>query len=53
MDQPKIERMLRFMQFLSSNTKYTLDELTDKLGLSKRSLFRYIDTFKISAAPTP
>ena len=46
MDQPKIERMLRFMQFLSSNTKYTLDELTDKLGLSKRSLFRYIDTFK-------
>lgn len=46
MDQPKIERMLRFMQFLSSNTKYTLDELAGKLGLTKRSLFRYIDTFK-------
>ena len=46
MDQPKIERMLRVMQLFSSNTKYTLDELSDKLGISKRSLFRYIDTFK-------
>ena len=46
MDQPKIERMLRMMQLLSSNTKYTLDELARKLDLSKRSLFRYIDTFK-------
>ena len=46
MDQPKIERMLRVMQLLSSNTKYTLDELARKLDLSKRSLFRYIDTFK-------
>ena len=46
MDQPKIERMLRVMQFFSSNTKYTLDELSDKLGITKRSLFRYIDTFK-------
>lgn len=46
MDQPKIERMLRVMQFFSSNTKYTLDDLSDKLAISKRSLFRYIDTFK-------
>ena len=35
MDQPKIERMLRVMQLFSSNTKYTLDELSDKLGISK------------------
>lgn len=46
MDQPKIERMLRVIQLLASNTKYTLDEIADKLGLSRRSMFRYIDTFK-------
>lgn len=46
MDQPKIERMLRLMQLLSGNKIYTLDELSDTLDLSRRSLFRYFDTFK-------
>lgn len=46
MDQPKIERMLRLIQLLASNTYYTLDELADKMGLTRRSMFRYIDTFK-------
>lgn len=46
MDQPKIERMLRVMQLLSGNINYTIDELADKLGLSRRSIFRYIDTFR-------
>ena len=46
MDQPKIERMLRLMQLLSGNINYTLDELADKLELSRRSVFRYIDTFR-------
>ena len=46
MDQPKIERMLRVIQYLSSNTNYTLDEIGRYLGISRRSLFRYIDTFK-------
>ena len=46
MDQPKIERMLRVMQYFSSNTNYTLDEIGRYLGLSRRSLFRYIDSFK-------
>ncbi len=46
MDQPKIERMLRLMQMLSGNINYTLDEMAGKLELSRRSLFRYIDTFK-------
>ena len=46
MDQPKIERMLRLMQLLSSNVNYTLDELAERLELSTRSIFRYIDTFK-------
>ena len=46
MDQPKIERMLRLMQLLSGNVYYTIGELGEKLGLSRRSLFRYFDTFK-------
>lgn len=46
MGQPKIERMLRMIQLLASNTNYTLDEIADRLELSRRSMFRYIDTFK-------
>ena len=38
--------MLRLMQLLSGNKIYTLDELSDTLDLSRRSLFRYFDTFK-------
>ncbi len=34
------------MQLLSGNKIYTLDELSDTLDLSRRSLFRYFDTFK-------
>ena len=46
MEQPKIERMLRIMQLLSGNTNYTLDEIANKLNLSRRTIFRYIDTLK-------
>lgn len=46
MDQPKIERMLRLMQYLTGNTYYTIDDLKEKLHLSKRSIYRYLDTFK-------
>ncbi len=46
MDQPKIERLLRLMQYLSGNAYYTLDELSEKLEVSRRTLFRYIDTFR-------
>lgn len=46
MDQPKIERVLRLMLYLSSNTNYTLDEIARNLHTSRRSLFRYIDTLK-------
>ena len=48
MDQPKIERMLRLMKMMSGNTNYTIDELAEKLGMSYRSVYRYIDTFKAS-----
>lgn len=46
MDQPKIERMLRLLALLSGNIEYTVDELADKLEMSQRTIYRYIDTFK-------
>ncbi len=46
MDQPKIERVLRLMQYMSSGFDYTINELADKLGMSYRTIYRYIDTFK-------
>lgn len=48
MDQPKIERMLRLMKLLAGNTNYTIDELAEKLNMSYRTIYRYIDTFKSS-----
>ena len=46
MDQPKVARMLRLMQLLASNVNYSVDELMDKLEMSRRTIYRYIDTFK-------
>ena len=46
MDQPKIHRMLRLIALLSSQVEYTVDELADRLELSQRTIYRYIDTFR-------
>lgn len=46
MDQPKIERMLRLMKILTANTLYTVDEIAERLSMSKRTIYRYIDTFR-------
>ena len=46
MDQPKMERLLRLMKLLSGNVNYTIDELSRKLEMSPRTIYRYIDTFK-------
>lgn len=46
MDQPKIERVLRLMKLLTGNINYTVDDLAAKLGMSRRSVYRYIDTLK-------
>ncbi len=46
MDQPKFERMLRLMKLLSGNVTYSIDELSDRLEMSERTVYRYIDTFK-------
>ena len=46
MDQPKIERLLRLMKMLTTNTTYTVDNLAERLSMSKRTIYRYIDTFR-------
>ena len=48
MEQPKIERLLRLMKMMSGNTNFTVDELAERLGISYRSIYRCIDTFKES-----
>ena len=46
MDQPKIERVLRLMKMLTNNNNYTVEDIAERLGISYRSVYRYIDTFK-------
>ena len=46
MDQPKLERLLRLMKMLTANNSLTVGEIADKLGISSRSVYRYIDTFR-------
>ena len=46
MDQPKIERLLRLMKMLTGNMSYTVSELADRLDMSVRTIYRYIDTFR-------
>ena len=46
MDQPKIERLLRLMKMLTGNVTYTVGELADRLDMSVRTVYRYIDTFR-------
>lgn len=46
MDQPKVERLLRLIQLLSSNVEYSIDDLMERLDMSRRTIYRYLDTFK-------
>ena len=46
MDQPKIERLLRLIKLLTGNVNYTVDEIARKLEMSRRTVYRYIDTLK-------
>ena len=40
MDQPKIERMLRLMKMLTANTLYTVDDIAERWGMSRRTVYR-------------
>ncbi len=46
MDQPKLERLLRLMKLLTANTTYNVDQLAERLQMSRRTIYRYIDTFR-------
>jgi len=46
MDQPKIERLLRLMKMLTGNRDYTILDLSERLDMSVRTIYRYIDTFR-------
>lgn len=46
MDQPKQDRMLRLMKMMSGNINYTIEELSERLEMSPRTIYRHIDTIK-------
>ena len=46
MDQPKIERLLQLMKMLADNVTDMASELADRLDMSVRTVYRYIDTFR-------
>ena len=46
MDQPKIERLLRLMKMMTTNTTYSVDDMAERLDMSRRTIYRYIDTFR-------
>ena len=46
MDQPKLERLLRLMKLLTANNFLTVEEIADRLFITPRSVYRYIDTFR-------
>ena len=46
MDHGRILRLLDLMKLLSSNVDYTIQELMDRLEISRRSIFRYLETLR-------
>lgn len=46
MDTPKISKLLRLMKLLTGNVSRTIDSLAEELGVTSRTLYRYIDTIR-------
>ena len=47
MDQPKLERLLRLMKTAHGQHRHTtIDHLAERLMMSRRTVYRYIDTFR-------
>ena len=45
MDQPKIERLLRIVKLLQdSDVDYTIEEIAQRVNVSYRTIYRYLDT---------
>lgn len=45
MELDKFARQLRLMELLTHNYQYSIEEVSEKLKMSKRSIYRYIDAF--------
>ena len=46
MDKPKLERLLRLMKLLTANVEYSVDDIAERLDMSRRTIYRYIDSFR-------
>jgi len=46
MDQPTIERLLRIMKMLTANNMYTIEDMANRLNVSPRTVYRYIESFR-------
>lgn len=46
MDQPKISKLLRLMKLLTGNVSRTIDSLATELGITPRTVYRYIETIR-------
>lgn len=48
MDQTKISKLLRLMKLLTGNVSRTIDQLAAEMGITPRTIYRYIDTIRES-----
>ena len=48
MELVKFERQLRLMMMLTQNRNHTLEDLGKMLGMSPRSVYRYLEAFKMA-----
>ena len=48
MELHKFERQLRLMMMLTQNRNYTLEELGERLDMSTRNVYRYMEAFKMA-----
>lgn len=46
MDQTKITKLLRLMVLLTGNVSRTIDQLAKEMGVTTRTVYRYIDTIR-------
>lgn len=46
MEFSKFERQIKLMTMLAQNREYTVHELAERMGISWRSVYRYLDFFK-------
>ncbi len=46
MEYDKFDRQLRLMILLTQNTDYSVDNLCEKLNMSRRTIYRYLDAFR-------